>query len=171
MPFNSSIATVPEALNFRYVCTPRFDSIVYRTNANSDQQASGVITITQSPTLTPSPTQTSSPDSSRNSVPIAAIVAPVVVGVFAIACIIGLLFVLRRRRRRAANAAANAQEMADDPAPVALYGGEMAGDAPVAGEMKGSTVRYAHELETKEYTEPIELDGENHDEDKSKTAH
>ncbi|PVI01137.1 hypothetical protein DM02DRAFT_365482 [Periconia macrospinosa] len=50
-------------------------------------------------------------------------------------------------------------DVSKDPAPITLYGGEMSGNVPAAGELKGSAVRHAHELETKECTDPAELGG------------
>lgn len=141
---------------------------MYCTDATADQEGSGVITITKAPTPTPSPTQTSPPKSSGRSVPVAAIVAPVVVGVFVIAGIVGLLLVLRRRRAASENA--NAQEMPAGSAPPTYHGGEMADNTPAAGELKGSTTRYAHELESRPYAEPAELDGNGNEDEKARSS-
>ena len=123
--------------------------------------------ITSAPTSIPStsllPTSGSNSQAgSSKSVPVAAIAAPVVIGVLAIAGVIGLLVFLRRRK------AASKKE--NPYAPPGYKPGSSEGfagrnelehgevhevESPVQ-EAVGDTVKYRHELETR----PAELEGE-----------
>lgn len=94
--------------------------------------------------------------SSSKSVPVAAIAAPVVIGVLAIAGVVGLLFFLRRRKL------ASKQEKENPYVPSTPTTREEIGYAEVhevespAQEVAGDTVKYRYELETS----PVELEGD-----------
>lgn len=121
------------------------------------------------PLITPAPsstfaTSTSSTASSLDaeastsgkSVPVAAIAAPVVIGVLAIAGVVGLLFFLRRRK------AASAGNKAENPYASPTYtprgelehGGVYEVQSPVQ-EMVGDSVKYRYELDSR----PAEFEG------------
>ncbi|KAJ4335157.1 hypothetical protein N0V87_006311 [Didymella glomerata] len=121
--------------------------------------------ITTAPSATPAvssaiSTSTSAPqESSSKSVPVAAIAAPVVIGVLAIAGVVGLLFFLRRRK-----AAAKLEK--ENPYAPPTYADESRGTAhgdvhellsPThEHEVPGDTVKYRYELESR----PAELEGD-----------
>lgn len=139
----------------------------------TDQQnsTSSSIPITPAPSSTVSTsTASSSPPvagSSRKSVPVAAIAAPVVIGVLAIASVVGLLFFLRRRKVTSKAAAAAPKEGQNPYLPPSYTPVRELGHGNVhevetpAQEVVGDTVKYRHELETKPLeTRPAELEGE-----------
>lgn len=90
---------------------------------------------------------------SSSSVPVAAIAAPVVIGVVAIAGIVGLLFFLRRRK------AARKQNPYAPPTYTPrgeLEQGEVHEVESPVQEVVGDSVKYRYELESR----PAELEGE-----------
>jgi hypothetical protein len=100
------------------------------------------------------------------TVPIAAIVAPIVVGAIVIAGIIGILIYLRRRR--ATKQQGKAHELPSGQGAGsgsnACYASEMAGEGKIVHEMRGSETkdgaeRYRYELDDQKPLQRAELDG------------
>ncbi|KAJ4986362.1 hypothetical protein SVAN01_08179 [Stagonosporopsis vannaccii] len=134
--------------------------------ANSTAGAGSPITAAPSSTFATSTSSTSSspipqPAPSSKTVPVAAIAAPVVIGVLAIAGVVGLLLFLRRRKAAKA-AAVTAEVKPENPYTPATYpsrgelehGGVHEVQSPVQ-EMVGDTVKYRYELDNR----PAELEG------------
>ncbi|KAF2690689.1 hypothetical protein K458DRAFT_398690 [Lentithecium fluviatile CBS 122367] len=156
----TSSGTPPEVTSaievFDSYCAKSTELSWYQNNSTS------AMIITEGPTskvVSATITATSTPTaaSSRNTVPIAAIAAPVVIGVIAIAAVVGVLFYLRRKR--GTKSTGSDHEIPPQYGAKSYYGGEMAGDAPAVGELKGSAEKYRYELENREVTEPVELEG------------
>lgn len=90
---------------------------------------------------------------SSKSVPIAAIAAPVVIGVLAIAGVVGLLFFLRRRKAASKDENPHAPPIYRPEAE--LRYGEVHEVQNPAQELVGDAVKYRYELESS----PAELEG------------
>ncbi|KAF2621461.1 hypothetical protein BU25DRAFT_238105 [Macroventuria anomochaeta] len=130
----------------------------------TDQQTStapAIVVITPAPSSTFATStfmtissSTSQASTSSKYVPVAAIAAPVVIGVLAIASIVGLLFFLRRRK--AVTAKENPYAPPNDTSQGRLVHREVHEVQSPAQEVVGDTVKYQHELETR----PAELEGE-----------
>ncbi|KAF1960001.1 hypothetical protein CC80DRAFT_501292 [Byssothecium circinans] len=157
-----------------------FNSYCARTTELSLYQnpvTTGPVTVTVAPNSTPSiASATSTPISSSNSnssntVPVAAIAAPVVIGILAIATVAGFFFWLRRRRAAQENSTielSGSQNFTQNNPPSYALGGvathehygstrELRSHTPVAQEVGSDIMKYRHELGNQETVEPVEL--------------
>lgn len=155
-----STATARAAQNYRGVSIPFAHHLILSSaNIDIDQNnstAPATVVITAAPSsplssASSTPTSTSSPSTSK-PVPVAAIAAPIVIGVLAIVGIIGLLFFLRRRKA--------AKKAGIYAPPTYTPRGELGHDEvqevpSPAQEVMGDSVKYQYELETR----PAELEG------------
>lgn len=137
--------------------------VLIETLDQGDKTASVTITVaptspSSSITTTTSPSATIAPQNSSNTVPVAAIAAPVVIGVVAIGAVIGLVFWLRRRRgtKKEHDAAVDTAH----PENLNYYPrGELGQDAAAMNEMPNGAEKYGHELESRDTARRAELDG------------
>jgi hypothetical protein len=162
--FNSYCARSTELIWCMYHCnlSPR-RPYAYHPPDRDNSTATSTPPVTSPPPTSLRPASTAPPSSSaspsspaespKNSVPVAAIAAPVVIGVLAIAGVVGLLFWMRRRRNGAkSNPHEPPQPEHGYPTENRVSRAELPG-YEVLPEMPGGSVKYQHEMEVR----PAEL--------------
>ncbi|KAF2635914.1 hypothetical protein P280DRAFT_484278 [Massarina eburnea CBS 473.64] len=164
----SPLPQVTQALDvFNSYCARSTELSLYQTSTT------GQVTITAAPSSTSAiasatATPTSDTDANSGKVPVAAIAAPVIIGILAIAAVMCLLFWLRRRQvaRKGGASEVNGAATSHTPPSYTQSGyehfgprRELADNAPAAEEAPSDIAKYRYELEDREFMEPVELEG------------
>ncbi|KAF9695403.1 hypothetical protein EKO04_006659 [Ascochyta lentis] len=151
---------------FNSYCARSTELVWYQQNSTAQTTppiTTAPSTLTTSISTSPSSASSSTqPSTARKSVPVAAIAAPVVIGILALLGVVCLLFFLRRRKAHANASTQNPYAQNGYAPPTYTPRGELEQaevhevQSPAHEMVGGESVKYRSELETR----PAELEGE-----------